>query len=750
MPRRAAASLASLMLLLTPATLVAQAQRFTAETALDVVTYTIRDLSDDGVWLAATSGTRRDRLGIDHRRDGDPSYVAPALQRLWAINTGTGAAREVFPEKRDVRAAAWSPDGRRLAVLVLQGEAFALAVWDRESAKLTWPRLPPDRYVAENSELSWSRGGDRVLLALRSRAWKDRVARRFGEMTAGPIVVQSSKDPFLAWDALRREGSVRAVAAFDLKSGRVDEVLPESKVTTWMLAEDDSTLVWQEDITPKTDYDVLFGTETKLMSQRGLPASRLTVLPSTKGLSLVWSRDGFRFAYAKDGGLYVGTARDTTRRLLAGLDSAAAARASADTSKAARDARDKERFTPVRWSADARELIASNSEGLWVLDAATGVREMFLETRDTLTGPRYTVVGWSEDGRGILLRFASRTRWERGLARYDRPTRRLVDLARDGRIYETVRLARSGAGAVLAIADGNRPADLYAADGELAGSRRLVETNPALAGVAFGKTELIDYLDGDGKRQYGVVYYPTDYQAGRRYPTVFYVYESFFDDRFEAIANVLTGQGYLVVQPSVSFETGYPGEAWLKGVTAAANHLIDRGVADSTKLGLQGISYGGYATNLLVTQTRRFKAAINISGKVDLISFYTDSPRLGVRNVHAAEKSQDRIGATLWQQPQKYVQHSAVMFADRIATPLLLLTGELDSNVPAGNTREMFYALRRLGKEVTWVNYLNGGHGTPMSSAADFLDFHQRMVEWYDTHLKGAQAKATTTTGSGH
>ena len=124
------------------------------------------------------------------------------------------------------------------------------------------------------------------------------------------------------------------------------------------------------------------------------------------------------------------------------------------------------------------------------------------------------------------------------------------------------------------------------------------------------------------------------------------------------------------------------------------------GVADSARLGVHGTSYGGYATNLLVTQTNRFKAAINISGKVDIISFYTDSPRLGVRNITAAERQQDRIGATLWQQPQKYVAHSAIMFADRIKTPMLLITGEQDSNVPADNTREMYYALRRLGKEV--------------------------------------------------
>jgi dipeptidyl aminopeptidase/acylaminoacyl peptidase len=224
-----------------------------------------------------------------------------------------------------------------------------------------------------------------------------------------------------------------------------------------------------------------------------------------------------------------------------------------------------------------------------------------------------------------------------------------------------------------------------------------------------GRTELLSYLDADGHRKFGVVYYPAGYQQGKSYPTVFNVYENFFDDSFDAAANVLTANGYVVVKPSVDFDIGYPGEAWVKGVTSAANKLIETGVADSARLGVHGTSYGGYATNLLITQTNRFKAAINISGKVDVISFYTDSPRLGVRNVHAAEKSQDRLGATLWQQPQKYVAHSAIMFADRITTPLLLMTGEQDSNVPANNTREMYYALRRLGKTVEWVNYMNGG-----------------------------------------
>jgi dipeptidyl aminopeptidase/acylaminoacyl peptidase len=124
-----------------------------------------------------------------------------------------------------------------------------------------------------------------------------------------------------------------------------------------------------------------------------------------------------------------------------------------------------------------------------------------------------------------------------------------------------------------------------------------------------------------------------------------------------------------------------------------------------------------------------------VSGKVDMVSFYTDSPRLGVRNIHAPEKSQDRIGGTLWEYPERYLEHSAILHADRIKTPLLCLTGDQDPNVPASQSREIYYALRRLGREVEWVRYVNGAHRPP-NSVTESVDFEQRILGWYDTHLK--------------
>jgi dipeptidyl aminopeptidase/acylaminoacyl peptidase len=76
------------------------------------------------------------------------------------------------------------------------------------------------------------------------------------------------------------------------------------------------------------------------------------------------------------------------------------------------------------------------------------------------------------------------------------------------------------------------------------------------------------------------------------------------------------------------------------------------------------------------------------------------------------------------------------MFADRIKTPLLLISGELDSNVPARQAMEMYYALRRLGKEVEWVQYMDGGHGMPTVTVDEVADYHKRILDWYGTYLK--------------
>ncbi|MDP1890117.1 MAG: prolyl oligopeptidase family serine peptidase [Gemmatimonadaceae bacterium] len=722
---------------------VAPADSLGIRDLLGINTANIVDLSADGRWLAISVSQRRDLLGADGSRDNDPTYLRLAPVRLVAVDTRSLAQRDVFKVKKTVRTATWSPDATKLAMLVVENDAVQVVVWDRANGATTTAKLPAGQYVAENSELRWSEDGKTLAFAARAEAWKAKAKARFAELTKGPVTVLDGTEDFLEWDAMNRMNAERSIVQWTLATGAVTTLRATGRIGPWTLAKDGSAITVQEDITKKTDYDVIGGREWKLVTQAvGDTASR-TLIASLKGVTLSWATDGRRYATTREGRVFVGSIADTSSRQILGPvtasrgAAAAGAPATPDTSAAARAQRAKERFSVVRWSPAGDALLAQNSEGFWLTDVATGTKEMIVALPDSnSTAPRPQLNEWSDDGRYLYFAEYARTKWDRAVIRYDRQTRQRAELARGARFFNGLRLSKDGSTAVLAIGDGNRIADVFVADPQLGSLRRVIETNPQLAQKPIARTELIKYSDADGKSRYGVVFLPADYQQGTRYPTVFLIYETFFDNTWDVMANLLTAHGYAVVKPSVGFETGYPGEAWQKGVLAAANEVIRMGIADSSRLGVHGTSYGGYATNLLITYTDRFKAAINMSGKVDIISFYTDSPRLGVRNIHAAEKSQDRIGATLWQQPQKYVEHSAIMFADRIKTPLLLMTGGEDHNVPAINTREMYYALRRLGRTVVWANYVHGGHGTPNTTEADFIDYHQRVLDWYGKYLK--------------
>jgi dipeptidyl aminopeptidase/acylaminoacyl peptidase len=723
----------------------AQQSPFTVDDMLDVVNVNVADLSEDGKWIVATAASLRDRIGIDNSRFGDPTYNAPTVAEVLVIETLSGKTQKVFASRRQARGFKWSPDASRLAMLLLEGDGFKPVIWERAANRLNTITIPQGKIVADNGELEWSGDGSQLLFSLHNADWSKKASDKFKSLTSASIVVLSGKEPFLAWEDLRRLANVRSLAAFDVKTGQVRQVVAETKINNYDLSEDGTFVTYSEDITKKTDYDTIGGTDNQLQllpTQGGTPR---TLIKSTKGLSVIWSRDNRSYAYTKDGNIFFAKVDDKEARQLTGKKE----EKPDDKAKEDADKKDeakpddktkpkKETFSATRLSAKGEQLIASNKEGLWLIDTTTGAKENFLKmNEEDKEAPRYQVTEWSVNGENIYLSYASRTKWERGLVRFNTRTKQMSELIKDARLYSGFRLAKDESTIVFSASEGNRTGNLYVADGEMKNIRRLTDANPQLANKRLSKTQLFSYLDADGTKSYGVVYLPVDYEQGKKYPTIFNIYEQYFDDNFSATLNVLTNQGYAVVQPSVNLEQGFPGEAWAKGVTAAANKLIEMGIADPDRLGVQGTSYGGYATNLLITQTNRFKAAINISGKVNMISFYTDSPRLGTRNTHAPEKSQDRIGATLWQQPQKYIAHSAIMYADRIKTPLLLMTGEQDHNVPGRQAMEMYYALRRLGKEVEWVSYTNGGHGMPTTTIDEVRDYHARIIKWYDDHLKG-------------
>jgi dipeptidyl aminopeptidase/acylaminoacyl peptidase len=734
-------ALALALVTLTLAQAAAQQTRFTVDDLLDLANANVADVTADGKFAVVTSAALRDRLGVNNSRYGDPSYIAPSVADVWVVETATGKAQKLFPDKRQLRGFRWSPDGTRLVFSILRSGRYEPVIWDRSNGKVRALVLPANRVLADG-ELQWSNDGKSLLIGLRDAQWGARAQQRFTALTSQPVVVQSSKEPFLAWDDLGRMRLEQKVALYDLATDKVREVVTQGLIRSYDLSGDGSFVTYQQDITKKTDYDIIGGNDNQLMLVQAAGGEPRKVIASTKGLSLLWTADGRRYAYSKDGALFVASIDDKEPRKLLGPAPREKADSAATPAPGGEQKPPADRYTAVRLSQDGSTLIASNREGLWFVDTQSGAKEQFLTVNeDDKEAPRYTVADLSPNGQQVILNFAARTSWERGIFRYDRASKQMKQLVKDGRLYSGVRLSRDGSTLIFNAAEGNRPAVTWISDPDFRSPRMIVDPPSVLRSRTLSRTALIDYYDADGKKSYGVLYYPVDYKEGTKYPVVFNIYETFFDDNFNSTINILTSNGYAVMQPSVNLEIGYPGEAWVKGVTAAANKLIEMGIADPDRLGVQGTSYGGYATNLLITQTDRFKAAINISGKVDMISFYTDSPRLGVRNIHAPEKSQDRLGATLWQAPQKYIEHSAIFAADRIKTPLLLMTGHEDPNVPERTTMEMYYALRRLGKEVEWVSYTYGGHGMPTTTADLVKDYHTRILAWYDKYLKAPAKK---------
>ena len=715
---------------------------FTPNTALDVMSGSVADVTSDGQWLAVTVQSRRDRTDVDHMRFGDPTYVSPASTRVLLIETTSGDQEWLFGDPVQVRGLTWSPDDTQLGYFLMVRGQYQLRVYDIESGNTRSVSLSTAKEISSSSPLIWAPDGSSVLLSLRPEAWAEEAQQAFAVMTSGPVVVQDSRNDFLAWDRVRNLANRQVAALVNVSSGSVEEILPEADVQGLRFGESGDFVTYTAVKPQKTAYERNEGTEyeiLKLVLDGSAPES--IVAPSERRTNPNWNKAGDAFVYSEEGNVFL-------RKL---EEDSAANLTEQHRGSVSEDDSTKMSFSPMRWSPDDQSILMSSQTGWHILSPDDGGLELVLPLEeDEESRPSRSVQSWSEDGRYIYFTYSASAEWQRGLKRLDLQSGAIETMMLDENLYRSFSFSDDGGTVIYRMSDGNRPDEIWAASEDFSERKQLTDLNSQLADLPLSKTELIEYLDIDGNTLYGILYYPVGYEPGRKYPLVAEIYEQFFDNGYNENMNLITAQGWFGFRPSVRFEEGFPGEAWLKAVPSAINKLVDRGIVDNDKIGVYGQSYGGYAVNLLITQTDRFAAAANVSGKVNIISFLGDSHRITTRNYRAAEIGQDRIGATLWEQPQKYIEHSAIMFADRINTPLLMLSGEGDWNVPATNQREMYYALRRLEKEVVWVNYMSGGHGAGRaSSAEDFVDHWERMFDWFREYFdEGNGARPVSQDGS--
>lgn len=254
--------------------------------------------------------------------------------------------------------------------------------------------------------------------------------------------------------------------------------------------------------------------------------------------------------------------------------------------------------------------------------------------------------------------------------------------------------------------------------------------------VRFGRVEPFVATLEDGMELDGRVYYPLDYDPGRSYPVIVYYYGGTypitrdFGGRYPK--NVWAGQDYFVYVPNPSGALGY-------GQEYAARHVNDWGkltageviqgtraflaahpAADPEAVGCIGASYGGFLTMYLITQTDMFRAAAAHAGISNISSYWAEGYWGYGYGARALANSFP------WNARELYVEQSPLFNADKITTPLLLLHGFEDTNVPKGESDGLYIALTMLGKDVEYVQVAGQDH--------HILD-HDRRIVWNDTIL---------------
>ena len=190
---------------------------FTTNDALNVRSFRIYDVTDDGNFIAGTIQTRRGRLNVDHMRFGDPTYISPYKTDLIIIDTKTGEKKKIFKDMVQIRSIQWSPDGRILAFFKRDKDEYFLFTYEREKDKVKKLKLKTDKSIASNSFLMWRPDGSGILLALRENEWAEKSRKMYLDLTEGPVIVQDSRKPFLAWEEVRNQSSLQVPAIVDIE-----------------------------------------------------------------------------------------------------------------------------------------------------------------------------------------------------------------------------------------------------------------------------------------------------------------------------------------------------------------------------------------------------------------------------------------------------------------------------------------------------------------------------------------------------
>ena len=698
---------------------------------------------------------------------------------IWIVDARSGDRTVIGTPTATTWAPAWSPDGKMLAFYSDRDGSARLWIWNRTTRQtrrasdvIVRPYTPMQRplWMSDNRRVI-SRVIEEGLTIARANALINTGTMTVGSAQPAAKATQSAGAavrvftsgapgaPAPSTTASRPAGNSGArtdslggasradadLAVVDVVTGRAVRVARRVRPVTYLASPNGHTVVFTH------YYGTNLLTQQAYANLRAVEADgtrpRLLAGPIETLTSVSWSPDGKQLAYSEGGtNPDVGTVGNA---FIVDIASGATTNVTRGAHPNFGDYLRAPIWTPsgdailllgagTLWKANVRDTLARNltTVARWVI-------------KDIVSNDEN--VSWSAGATGASVVTAVDTSTMRSAFLSADLTSGAVRILReDDRSYGSINRAMAAANgdalAFTAEAAHEEP-NVWVSGREVSRARRLTQINAEIDRLVLGKSRLVSWPGLDGKTLRGALLLPPDYQEGRRYPLIVYLYPgresgervNRFGIEPTALLNLqmLATRGYAVLHPETPTRMGTPMRDIHQGVMSAVRHVAALGIADSTRLGVFGHSYGGYATAAVLVQEPLFKAGVMADGPVDLVSWYGELSGNGFPvTVGWAETGQGRLGASPWEHRDRYIENSPLFFMDRVKAPLLIVHGASDQAVPVSQSDEAFVALRRLGKTVEYRRYEGEGHG--VVSIANLEDYWAAVVRWFDRYVKGA------------
>lgn len=399
---------------------------------------------------------------------------------------------------------------------------------------------------------------------------------------------------------------------------------------------------------------------------------------------------------------------------------------------------------PARWAGEEQlVLLARRGGGLRVVphtfDAGASIPGLL---------PRKGMgefLGWSADSSRLLFAGAKGTRYVLYSVAPDGATRAVYAPAEGA-----VRGAALNAPATYAGFSRESPAvppEAFVIRLPDGAPSRVSAANADLPALPVGATRRVQWKSSDGLEIEGLLTLPVKYEQGRRYPLVLIIHGGpmgYFSEEFNgrrgvySMAGSFAARGYASLRANIRGSGGYGrkfrfanyndwGGMDYQDLMTGVDHLIAAGIADPDRLAVMGWSYGGFMTSWILTQTKRFKAAVVGAGVTNLWSF------TGTTDI--VSFLPDYFSGEPWENLKPYLDHSPMTHVKGVSTPTLVLHGEADIRVPVSQGYELYNALERQGVVTQMVVYPRMGH-LPGEPEAE-LDVLRRHLEWITRHVEG-------------